>query len=803
MKRRIRTGASVLMLAVMAATGCHPTQPFYFHEDGDLSHYLDMATEIEEPDTREGDFNEAACTLEPLSLMNRKFDEIWELSLEESICLALHNSKVLRNLGGSPVSGSALVSGSIVNSSPEQLLRSAQALPTVYDPAMVESSPGSVGRSGGVAVGGFNNQGQNPQAPGAVGADHPQGVEAALSAFDAQLQAGFTWGRLDSLRNTQPNEIFPNVNAGNNANYEIQLAKRAATGSEFFLRTQGIYNDLLQAPPPIGGNPSVWQANIEAEVRHPLLQGAGTQVNRMNVVLARINTDTSLAEFELGVRNLVSDVERAYWDLYFQYRSLQAAKIGRDASLVTWKRIKELEKAGASGGEAEQEAQARQQYFRFRVQVEAALSDLFTAETRLRYLMGLAATDGRLIRPADEPTIAKVNFDWGSILCEALDRTPELRRQRWQIKRREMELIVARNDLLPRLDAAALYRWLGQGDQLIRADGTGIDFPTEGSQAWEQLLGGDYAEWQLGFQFQMPIGFRRQLAGVRYFQLALARERARFEDMQLEATHLLSDAVRYLEAQYSLAQTNFNWRVAAEKQVQAVEAAYEAGTVTLDVLLDAQQRRSDAEIAYYQALVNYNKAIAGVHFRKGSLLEYDKVMLAEGPWPNKAYWDALGHARRRDASIYNPWGHTRPKVISRGETAQFQGIHAQPAFADPAGGGTPTPAPLPPSAINGYEDARAAPTPRAAANHPAIAKSGGGKFNWKGVEMVMQSVEPSPQVASRQPAAEKKPAARITPARHAPAPLDALPLKLVEPANYEQAVSRITTAQIGGDASGR
>ena len=33
-------------------------------------------------------------------------------------------------------------------------------------------------------------------------------------------------------------------------------------------------------------------------------------------------------------------------------------------------------------------------------------------ENRLRYLMGLAATDGRLIRPKDEPTTAKVVFDW-------------------------------------------------------------------------------------------------------------------------------------------------------------------------------------------------------------------------------------------------------------------------------------------------------------------------------------------------------------------------------------------------------
>ena len=35
---------------LIAATGCHPTQPFYFFEDGDLSHYVDKATQIDYPD---------------------------------------------------------------------------------------------------------------------------------------------------------------------------------------------------------------------------------------------------------------------------------------------------------------------------------------------------------------------------------------------------------------------------------------------------------------------------------------------------------------------------------------------------------------------------------------------------------------------------------------------------------------------------------------------------------------------------------------------------------------------------------
>jgi len=703
-RRATKFWASFLSITLLL-TGCHPTQPFYFHEDGDMAHYIDAATDIEVPDVSDAPFAEAAGSKRPLSLTNPHFDEIVDISLQEAICTALQNSKVLRSLGGVTLGMSA----------PRQLMTSPRSIPTVYDPALSESSPGSVGRGSGVQVAG-QGRGVIPGAPGIVAAEHPAGVEAALSAFDARLSAGMVWERVDSPQNSSGvggiGMLFPSVSTGNRSNFHVQLSKRAATGSEFFIRTNGIYTD---GNAPYRAQPSDWLANVEMEMRQPLLRGAGTQVNRMNVVLARIRTDVSLADFEAGVRNMVSDVEVAYWDLYFQYRNLEARKVARDSALVTWRH------ANAGKGRtvpAADEAQARQQYFRLRSQVEQSLRDLFKVENRLRYIMGLAATDGRLFRPSDEPTTARVPFPWRETLAESLYRSVELRKQRWQIKRREMELIVARNGLLPTLDAVAMYRWLGRGDDLIEGSRKGLNMPARGSLAWDELTEGRYQEWQLGFQFEMPLGFRKELAGVRYFQLALAREKARLDDMELEVSHSLTDAIQNLDATYALAQTNFNWWVAAQKEVDAVEAAYKERTITLDVLLNAQQRRADAETAYYQTLVSYNKAIAQVHFRKGSLLEYDGVGLAEGPWAQKAYFDAMAYARRRGASQYMDYGYTRPQVISRGPHAQqttgiMGNVFTQPdgsVIVDPSqlkvkGQGTPTLAPIPATQPN------AAPTP--------------------------------------------------------------------------------------------
>ena len=76
----------------IAASGCAPRQPFYFFEDGDLSHYVGAVQKIEYPDTCQDPLDEAAETVEPLTLSNANFEEIWEVTLEDAIRTALENA---------------------------------------------------------------------------------------------------------------------------------------------------------------------------------------------------------------------------------------------------------------------------------------------------------------------------------------------------------------------------------------------------------------------------------------------------------------------------------------------------------------------------------------------------------------------------------------------------------------------------------------------------------------------------------------------------------------------------------------
>jgi hypothetical protein len=219
------------------------------------------------------------------------------------------------------------------------------------------------------------------------------------------------------------------------------------------------------------------------------------------------------------------------------------------------------------------------------------------------------------------------------------------------------------------------------GDTIISANRNGADITNVtttnglpdpsgaiGSNAFQSMTGGDYSEAFVQLDFLPPqFGARRELSAVRNAQLGLARAKAHLEDMELNQSHLMSTAIRELDANYTIAQTNFNWWAATQKEVEAFETLYEGGKATLDLVLEAQRKRSQAQAQYY------NKALAQVHYRKGSLLEHSNVFLTEGEWPVKAYDDAIEKARARDAATYMNYGWTRPRVISQGTVEQHTG----------------------------------------------------------------------------------------------------------------------------------
>jgi outer membrane protein TolC len=616
--RRLET-TGVCLLLIVAMLGCsvnnpvvnlsgsNTPQPSLDETSASLAKLVSYQQPVDPPRVP------AQAVQPPLSLEKRAADD-WPLTLDEVIQIALSNSTVLRGLGG-------------------RVIQAPELTQTVYGPSLQATDPRF-------------------------------GIESALSEFDAQFATRAFYEKNDRALN--------NILLGGGTyffdqdlwRFQTELRKRAATGTVFSLR-HNVDDDLNNAARNLFGtadverviNAHAWTWNAEAEMRQPLLQGRGVEFNRIagpdatpgvinGVVIARLNTSISAADFQLALRNFVSNVENAYWDLYFAYRDLEAKKTARDRTLDTYQKLKALAKEKVIGAEADKLAQAAEQYYRFEQDVEDSLSGLlvdgtrdfngstggtfqgvsgvFVNERRLRLIMGLPINDGRLIRPVTTPCEANVLFSWDDVVAKSLNQRVELTRQNLRVQRREAELIASRNFLMPRVDLVGRYRWRGLGDHLYDPV-----VPSEDSSQW---VHSGTNEWQFGMEWTSTVGFRRAHSAVRNAELELARERAILREAERQIVHDLSNSVAEKERAFKVLQVARNRRMAAEQQLEILMSPVHQQTVQrieYNLILDAQRRAGEAQIAYYRALTAYAVALKNVYLEIGSLFDYCNIQFSE------------------------------------------------------------------------------------------------------------------------------------------------------------------------------
>ena len=589
-------------LLIVWITGCH-------HHDQEISFSpscapcQDFLQQIEYPDAScagESDGMEF-MTGPPMTVSNFEELEPWNLTVDQCVEMTLANSKVMNKLGG------------VVVSAP-------QAASTLYDQALVETNP-------------FGS------------------VEAALSAFDAQ------WNSSSFLNHTeQPvigaTELFGSPKT-DGANINMGLSKQTASGASFAMGSRTIYQ-RQGLKPFFAPSRKNWTVEKTFEVRQPLLRNRGTQINRIagpnatpgnynGVLISRIRSDISLADFEASVRDLVRDVVNNYWLLYFGYRDLDTAILARNAARDTWANRKLRLDNGV--GRPDDEAQARQQYYRFDQLAQTALVGIpqgrpgvLGAERELRRLMGLPVYDGQVIRPITEPITAPVAFNWEDSQIQTLGRRVEVRRQKWQVRQRELELIAAKQLYRWRFDLMGNYNFKGWSPyQWMGAAGTAPGGP---SSAYYQLLNNHLADWNLGFEISGALGNRQGHLAVRNAELNLTRERALLKEQQRQLLHDLSSAFSEVDRAFEAMRVSFNQRVAVQAELEPKKKRVEEGQDQVFFLLDAQQRAATAESDVHRSISEYNRALMQYAFTTGSLLSRYNIYLTEGPWSEDAYCQA-------------------------------------------------------------------------------------------------------------------------------------------------------------------
>lgn len=503
-----------------------------------------------------------------------------DLTEDEMLSIALSNAPTLRPLG-------------------IRILSSPGATPTIYDAAIEATDPFF-------------------------------GPAAALAEFDSQLSASLTSNKND--------RVFNNTTLGGDVQELVQdtidtrlgWQKRAWNGAVFDIQSIQLYDDNNRQ-----GNrfPNYWESLLEAGVRQPLLRGAGRQFNAIagpnaqpgfnfsnGIVIARLNTQISDADFQISLRTYVQELYTAYWALRREYESLQSLVEAKRLAFETWQTILAKRNANIKGGEAHVEAQARARYYQLRREVATALdgqegtSGYYVSERALRQLIGLPVADGRVLRPVDPPADVRYVYDFERLASQAMTGRTELQRQSLNLQKQQYRLVAAKNFLLPQLDLVGRYRLRGFGEDLT---GSGARF----ASASDDFASLDHQEWQFGLEMGVTAGRRQAKAAVNNAKLELTRERAILEEQQRAVRYEVGNAFAEVASSFEALEASKELLNAAQDRLAASTSLYEADKIQLEFLLDAQEEMVQARRRLAEDQSRYSLALILVNAATGTLLE--------------------------------------------------------------------------------------------------------------------------------------------------------------------------------------
>jgi hypothetical protein len=293
-------------------------------------------------------------------------------------------------------------------------------------------------------------------------------------------------------------------------------------------------------------------------------------------------------------------------------------------------------------------------------------------------------------------------------MAQMLTFQPDIVTQQLLVRVAELQLLIARNQLLPVLNLNALYQFNGLGKDLDRAEAVmtgskllGIDPLISTQQRAAGLNTGlpgvynNFQAWQIGFTFQMPLGMRAPLANTRNAQMTLLKQRAYLQQIVHQTIHSLARFFIEVDANYKQFKTAARLRAAAAQRLEAQRAFYEEGRITIDRYLDAVSQYASAVALEAQYKTSYNISIVALEEAKGTLLAYDNIAVAEGPHPRKAYIQARDQQVGHRQFHIPPDGNYHPVPVN-GPAALDPITPNSPPPTGPEGTPPPLPAPIGP-----------------------------------------------------------------------------------------------------------
>lgn len=437
-------------------------------------------------------------------------------------------------------------------------------------------------------------------------------IVEAEAAFDVEFFLDTSYANLDQATATA---FVPGTS--DTRTYEGGFRKLLPTGMQTSV-SLGQTRSKNSLPREFQEMNPVYSSNFIASLRQPLLRGFGLDVNRAQINIARINFDVSQEQFIQKVRDALLDVESAYWQLSQARRQTVITAETLAQNYVTWQNMVERLDHDATQVEvANAESRYQTQYVAYLERVKL----LRDAEDRLKNLLNdpeLKLSDDVEIIPIEVPSAAAIVLDQFAEVRAALDRRSEIRAARRQIDAARVNTTVAKNQILPQLDVSFQYEVQGMNDT---AD-----------NSFDNLTTNRFISYTVGVSFAYSFGERKARAQLRRANLQESQAVVALQQVTDAIVEEVNQTVRTLLVRYEQIPPALLSVNSAERNLRSLQARTQRIDPNyLQTELSAVEQLASTRSTLLQVVTEYNTGVVQLEKAKGTLLDYNNVVVSDVP----------------------------------------------------------------------------------------------------------------------------------------------------------------------------
>lgn len=443
-------------------------------------------------------------------------------------------------------------------------------------------------------------------------------ITQAEAIFDAIYFAQFDFTKLDTPQ--PPTQAFLSQFGSvqqDTRSFTTGIRKTLTTGGQASVSTTLSRNFRS---PSFFNVRTFYDADVLVSLQQPLLRNFGSDVTRSQIMLTENARDQGLADLKQSLLNTLADTEQFYWELVFaRHRLLFEQRLSRKSR----KALEQVVARRIYDASAAQINQMRAFVAQRQLRVLQAQQDVRLASDRLKaviYTQDLSVAGEDQIIPLDTMVKVSLKYNLLDALTTALQKRPDVQQALSQISDATIRQRVADNQRLPLLDLTTSVTF------------GGISTSQE-TESYENLGDGDFIDYLLSLQFEMPIGNRAAEAGFKQRKLERRGAVINYRRAAQNAMFEVKAALRQLETSFKAISAARDARIASADTVRVLEAQVEFGQELtpqfIQLMIDRREILTRDEISEVRALVTYNVAIARYYQAIGTLLERNGIEIDE------------------------------------------------------------------------------------------------------------------------------------------------------------------------------